>query len=417
MCKAFIIIGISDAEKLHLSEEIQRVISSHCIFSGGKRHRQLVQQYLPEDTVWIDITVPLQKVFEKYNLYHDTIVVFASGDPLFFGFANTVKRILPDAKIQVFPTFHSLQLLAHRMVVPYHDMHHVSLTGRSWHSFDAALIQGYPMIGVLTDGIHTPAAIAQRMIDYGYDHYRMTVGEHLGNEHNERIITGSLHEIAEQSFAKPNCVILRAEGNQGKVTIPMGIPDADFELLDGREKMITKAPIRLLTLAALDLRDRQSFWDIGFCTGSISIEAKRLFPHLYITAFEIREEGRQLMEVNSKRFGTPGIKTLITDFLADDLDTQLEESEACPPPDAIFIGGHGGRLKDIIEKAVNYLSPGGIVVYNCVAPESITDERIRKDSRQIFETTAQELGMQLYPPQCVTINDYHPIQILKFRKP
>ena len=30
-----------------------------------------------------------------------SIVVFASGDPLFFGFANTVKRKLPDAKIQI----------------------------------------------------------------------------------------------------------------------------------------------------------------------------------------------------------------------------------------------------------------------------------------------------------------------------
>ena len=416
MSKSFIIIGISDAEEVHLSEEVRGVISSHGIFSGGKRHRQLVQQYLPEDAVWIDITVPLQQVFDKYHIYHDTIVVFASGDPLFFGFANTVKRMIPDAEIQVYPTFHSLQLLAHRIVMPYHDMHHVSLTGRPWHAFDTALIQGYPIIGILTDGTHTPTTIAQRMIDYGYDNYLMTVGEHLGNEKLERIINGRPQEIAQQSFEKPNCVILQLDKKEKRIP-PMGIPDADFELLDGREKMITKAPIRLLTLAALELRDKQSFWDIGFCTGSISIEAKRLFPHLYITAFEVREEGRQLMEVNSKRFGTPGIRSVISDFLADDLDTQLTEGEKCPSPDAIFIGGHGGHLKEIIEKAVDYLASGGVVVYNCVLPESTSDERIRRDSRKIFEETAQQLGMQLCPPQCVTINDYHPIQILKFRKP
>ncbi len=34
--------------------------------------------------------------------------------------------------------------------------------------------------------------------------------------------------------------------------------------------MITKAPIRLLTLQALELNRRRVFWDIGFCTGSVS---------------------------------------------------------------------------------------------------------------------------------------------------
>lgn len=37
---------------------------------------------LPEQYVWIDITVPLEEVFEKYAAYCE-VVVFASGDPLF----------------------------------------------------------------------------------------------------------------------------------------------------------------------------------------------------------------------------------------------------------------------------------------------------------------------------------------------
>lgn len=55
--------------------------------------------------------------------------------------------------------------------------------------------------------------------------------------------------------------------------------------------MITKAPIRLLTLAQLDLRRYQTLWDIGFCTGSVSIEAKLQFPHLHVVAFEQRPRG------------------------------------------------------------------------------------------------------------------------------
>lgn len=141
------------------------------------------------------------------------------------------------------------------------------------------------------------------------------------------------------NFVHPNCLILRKErdGHSRK----FGLPDFALEHLSGREKMITKMPIRLLSLSMLDLRNRERFWDIGFCTGSVSIEAKLLFPHLHITSFEIREEGRKLMTENCRRFGTPGIEAIIGDFLSVDLS-------ALEAPDAIFIGGHGGKLVEIL---------------------------------------------------------------------
>ena len=322
-------------------------------------------------------------------------------------------------------------MLAHRLVMPYHDMRIVSLTGRPWHEFDRALIERSAKIGVLTDREHTPAVIARRMLQYGYIPYYIYIGEHLGNPERERIYKLSLEEAAHGSFEMPNCVILSryevrgtlgensfVEGEDSNLaprTLHLapqyyGIPDNQFELLDGREKMITKAPIRLLTLAALELQNRQSMWDIGFCTGSISIEARLMFPHLRVTAFEIRPEGQRLMDINSRRFGAPGITTCIGDFLAlpcDELDK----------PDAIFIGGHGGHLADIIRKANDYLLPGGVMVYNCVSPSSVSDRRIRSDSQEIFCRKAAELGLIVEQPLHVAINDYHPIDILKARKP
>lgn len=406
MSKRFIVIGMPDVSKaIRLPETLP-----DCVFSGGKRHHELVKELIPQDAQWIDITVPLSEVFAQYAQIEKPIVVFASGDPLFFGFANTIKREIPDADIQVFPYFNSLQMLAHRLVMPYHDMTVVSLTGRPWHEFDRALMERKQKIGVLTDGEHTPAVIAQRMLEYGYDYYQMSVGEHLGSETDECVTTLSLKEAAKQEFKRPNCLILslpqQVEAGGG---FPLGIPDKEFALLDGREKMITKAPVRLLTLTALELQNRHSFWDIGFCTGSVSIEAKLQFPHLQVTAFEIREEGRQLMEINSHRFKTPGITSIIGDFI--EIST-----EGLTPPDAVFIGGHGGHLKELMTKAVKELLPGGVIVYNCVAPESVTDSRIRSDSQQIFEATARELGLVLEEPMRVAINDYHPIVILKGKK-
>ena len=221
---------------------------------------------------WIDITVPLDAVFEQYFslfTFHPSlpIIVFASGDPLFFGFANTIRRKKPEAEIVLYPTFNSLQTLAHRLVMPYHDMRIVSLTGRPWPEFDKALIERVGKIGVLTDKEHTPAAIAQRMIDYGYTNYQMHVGEHLGNPELEKVTTLTLDEATKHDFTMPNCLIL--ESRENLCLRKFGIPDSDFTLLDGREKMITKMPIRLLTLQALELPRKHVFWDIGFCTGSV----------------------------------------------------------------------------------------------------------------------------------------------------
>ena len=396
MKKTFIVIGLSDAQEPWLDPKALDAISKAKVFSGGKRHHEIMKGLLPKDYKWIDITVPLAKVFEQYRKTFNSqfIVVFASGDPLFFGFANTILREMPDAEIQLFPSFNSLQTLAHRILMPYQDMRIVSLTGRPWHEFDKALIERAPKMGVLTDNKeHTPNSIAQRMLEYGYDQYIMWVGEHLGNPSEERITKLSLSEAAQQSFGSPNCLILQAENTRPKV---FGIPDEQFAILEGRPKMITKAPIRLLSLQALDLYQKHTFWDIGFCTGSVSIEAKLQFPHPQIVSFEVREEGKELMQINSQRFGTPGITTIIGDFLTQDL-------KSLPRPDAVFIGGHNGQLSLMLERIKQVLLPGGCVVFNSVSQES----------QQTFKQEASKQGFTLQPSLHIALNDYNPIEIIK----
>ena len=207
----FIVIGITDNPNPWFPPEVMDIIQKGKVFSGGKRHHEIVAPLLPTDSEWIDITVPLDAVFEHYQLSIvncQLIIVFASGDPLFFGFANTIKRKMPEAEIVLYPTFNSLQLLAHRLVMPYHDMRIVSLTGRPWPEFDRALIERSAKIGVLTDREHTPATIAQRMLEYGYNQYTMHVGEHLGNPTLEKVTTLTLEEASLRDFIHPNCLIL-----------------------------------------------------------------------------------------------------------------------------------------------------------------------------------------------------------------
>ena len=413
----FIVIGITDNPQPWFPPEVLEIIKKEKIFSGGRRHHDIVAPLLPADAQWIDITVPLDNVFAQYksqtsnlksqpsnlkpptsNLNPPTIVVFASGDPLFFGFANTIKREMPEAEIVLYPSFNSLQLLSHRLVMPYHDMRIVSLTGRPWQGLDRALIERAAKIGILTDREHGPAAIAQRMMDYGYASYRMTVGEHLGNPSLEKVSTLSLEEVVTKDFAHPNCVMVEACGPL--LPRPFGIPESAFELLDGREKMITKMPVRLLTLQALGLPQRHVFWDIGFCTGSVSIEARLQFPHLHVCSFEVRPECESIMQENAHRFGAPGIEVHIGDFLETDISM-------LPRPDAVFIGGHGGRLKAIMAKVLSVLAPHGVMVFN-----SVTSPKVPTDSHQLWDEACQELNLLQAPPIRIQLNDYNPIEIL-----
>ena len=390
--RKFYVIGISDERRLRFPAEVERIIASGRVFSGGRRHREIVRTMLPDEATWIDITVPLDDVFSQYE-EHQEMVVFASGDPLFFGFANTLQRVFPDAQTVTFPSFNSLQMLAHRLEMPYNEMSVVSLTGRPWDDFDAALIEGRPLIGVLTDREKTPPVIAARMLEYGYDNYRMAIGERLGNEADERVRTMQPADVVHDTFAAPNCLILLRTAVRSR---PFGVSEKAFFLLDGRVNMITKMPVRLLTLSMLDLRHRSSFWDIGFCTGSVSVEAKLQFPHLRIMAFEKRPEGVGILSDNCRKFGTPGITAVTGDFM----EVELHEY---PTPDAVFIGGHGGRLVDILRKIDACLPPGCPIVFNSVSAAS----------REMFKEGIRAIGRNVKETVCMTVDAHSPIEIIK----
>lgn len=382
------IIGLSDSHRLCLTPEVMKIISAGKVFSGGMRHHEIIADILPSKYVWINITIPISDVLEKYR-HHDELVIFASGDPLFYGFANTVKRVFPEVQMKVFPTFNSLQLLAHKLNLAYNDMYTVSLTGRPWDRLDEALIRGERLIGCLTDKNKTPHEIWQRMHTYGYDNYDMYVGENLGNEEKESF--GRYNPA--KGYSNPNCIILE---QRKLIRQNIGIPDEAFHLLDGRSRMITKMPVRMASLSALQLAEKKSFWDIGFCTGSVSIEAKLAYPHLKVTAFEIRNEGKELMLANSRKFHAPGIDARIGDFCNMDISD-------CPLPDAVFIGGYGGKMKEVLMKVKNVLSHSGCIVFNSVS----------ETSRDSFLSITRELGMTTEILHTITVDGNNPITIMR----
>lgn len=388
MCRHFTLIGMADGVRAFDAAERQ-AISTGCVFAGAARIKPAVTDLLPDNAVWLDITVPLTDVWQRFEPYND-IVVFVSGDPLFYGLGVTLRRVYPDCSLTVYPVFNSLQRLAHIAGLPYGGMVCVSLTGRDWPALDAALTEGREMIGILTDRVHTPDSICSRMAEYGYDNYRVTVGCRLGSD-KQTVTEDDVQAIALRQWATPNCMILRRTGMRQR---PFGVPDSWFELLDGRTRMITKMPIRLLTLSMLDLRSRSVMWDIGACTGSVSVEAALQFPQLRIVSFEIR--GSALVETNARRMGTPQVMPVAGDFMNADLSS-------LPIPDAVFIGGHGGRLVEMMQRIATHCSPGTVVVINAVSPET----------ESMFEQGVELAGMSVVERHRIALDNYNPVTVIK----
>ena len=390
----FHVIGIGNSIPL-FSKEQNELIRNTTVFSGGKRHLELVKDVLPKNYQWIYIKSPMSTVFQKYESLQTNVVIFASGNPLFYGFSNTLQNKYPNAAIHTEPYFSSIQSLANKTNTNSNELISVSVHGRTWKALDAALIQQKSLIGVLTDADKNPKAIAERLLQYGFTNYKISIGEDLEGE-QEKVQTLTLSEALHHKYHKLNCVLLHRIKKRKQ---HFGIQDRNFKGLPGRPNMITKMPIRLTTLHLLEILNAKVFWDIGFCTGSIAIEAKLKNPNLEVVAFEKREECEEILYHNQKTFGVPGIRSVIGDFFD-------QEIQAYNQPDTVFIGGHGGRLEELLKKVNQVITPNTIIVMNTV----------KETSNKIFKESCKILGWELVEEINLTLDLHNPICLLKATK-
>lgn len=285
----------------------------------------------------------------------DTLVVLASGDPLFFGLGRWLLTVCPPETLTFHPHPSAVQLAFSRVKLPWQGATVVSLHGRQSDRLVQALKQGADPIAVLTDGVNTPGAIARLVQDLALPQtYRLWVCEHLGGE-AERVQGYSLEAAQAQPFAPLNIVILQAISSPAPPDLPrIGIEDGDFLGFSDRPGLITKREVRLLALGELALQPGPVVWDVGAGTGSVSVEIARLVPDSQIFAIEKTAVGAALIQQNIARFATPQVQAIhgsAPAVLAD-----------LPAPDRVFIGGSGGHLHEILDVCAERLRAGGRIV-------------------------------------------------------
>jgi precorrin-6Y C5,15-methyltransferase (decarboxylating) len=143
----------------------------------------------------------------------------------------------------------------------------------------------------------------------------------------------------------------------------LGIPDDEFEQRKPRRGLITKAEVRVVSLAKLCLRPDSTVWDIGTGSGSVAIEAARIARQGRVYAIEKNPEDCAIARRNCEKFGTANV-TVVEGRAPEGLDTW-------PDPDGVFIGGSGGEMAEIIALACRRLREGGRVVVNAATIETL----------------------------------------------
>ncbi|AEA01877.1 decarboxylating cobalt-precorrin-6B (C(15))-methyltransferase [Aerococcus sp. Group 1] len=124
---------------------------------------------------------------------------------------------------------------------------------------------------------------------------------------------------------------------------------------------MTKAPIRAVALDLLELHQARRFLDIGAGTGSISLQAAQEYPDLDVYAIEHKEAAVDLIKENRAHFGLKNYQVFLGEApMTEDLGHF----------DAIFIGGSGGKLLEIIDWAYELLNPGGRLVLTFILMEN-----------------------------------------------
>lgn len=309
-----------------------------------------------------DIEAWLQQLSE--DVQERDVVVLSSGDPLYFGIGRLLTERFPPEMLRFYPHVSSVQLAFSRLQIPWQSATVVSVHGREAEELETALRQGKSPIAVLTDGVHTPSAIARLIRDLHTPvNYRLWVCSDLGSG-EERVEASTVEEAIARSFPRPNVTVLESIDEPPKPdAVPiLGIPDEDFLTFSDRPGLITKSEVRVLTLALLQLPTRGIIWDVGAGTGSISIELGRLVPQAEIFAIEQKAAGVTLVHQNCDRFGVKNISVIP--------GTAPDALQNLPDPDRVILGGGGSKTPDILRVCMQRLRPGGILVANFATLEN-----------------------------------------------
>lgn len=336
---------------------------------------EAVPVYLPEKVrAWI----------EEHPGTEHAVIAF-SGDTGFYSGASPALRYFREneasfpAEIRVLPGISTVSVFASKLGVPWQDMKLLSSHGRKLNL--TGEVRRNRLCMVLLSGLQDVKSTGELLLHAAQagviGKTRVTLGFALTTE-EEEIRQGAPDLLLEAE--KEGLYVLLIQNDEAERTpLGPGIPDGCF--LRDRVPM-TKEEIRVLSLSRLRLTGKAVLWDIGAGTGSVSVEAALFCPEARVYAVERNAAATELLRKNLDRFSLKNVTPVEAEA--------PEGLDLLPAPTHLFIGGSGGKLKEILAAAMAK-NPEVRVVINCITLETLQDAF----------SAARALGAE---PECVQVS-------------
>ncbi len=302
------------------------------------------------------------------NRYSQVSIIF-SGDTGYNSGAGRVRdelRKWADDKgykvnIKTIPGISSVSYMAAVIGESYEDASLCSIHGKNTPEDIAALVRtvrSKEKTYVLLSGGGDIAVIAEALVRAGIAG-TITVGSNLSYE-DEMIRSMTIQEARDCCMEGLCVAFIRNSSVVGRRLIPMR---KDSEFIRSSVPM-TKECVRNESIIRLGLREGDVVYDIGGGTGSVGITIASLDKSLRVYSIEYKPDSVELIRKNAASLGVSNIDVI--EGMAPECLAALEA------PDAVFIGGSQGKMKNIFE----YLKSAGKrirVVINAVSLETIAE--------------------------------------------
>lgn len=371
------LLGILDDGWAGLGDSARQRLAAADVVIGAGRTLDLVRPYLSANAELKDMDGLLGQVpgwIVAARAAGQSVVALATGDPLCHGIASWLTGKLGADGFAIIPAVSTLQLAFARFKTPWQDIR-IS----TCHSADAGewfvgatpahglyklmrAIALNPRVALFTGPDNTPARLARALLTAGYgDDVKMSVACRLLQPDEAIHHQMPAVDVAKMAFPEPNVVLVERQPAAGRPAF--GLEDLEYIQRSPEKGLITKQEARALSLAKLRLAPDAIVWDIGAGSGSVGLECARLAPLGHVWAIEKNEGDAANARANAARFRV-GNYTLCEGKAPALLDTW-------PDPDAVFIGGSGGELGELIKLILGRLKPGGRLVMNFVTIENL----------------------------------------------
>lgn len=341
---------------------LERWLPRARVVAGGRRH--LAGLDLPPGVRRVELGREVDRTVAELAREEGLVLFLASGDPGLFGLTRTVTRHFPPDGVRIEPATSAMQLAFARAGLSWEDAFLTSVHARPLDCLLEAVCS-HQKVGVFTSPETGPREIALLLLREGVEDVSLWVAEDLGLP-SERVRRFTPEEASRERFSPLNVVLL-VRGKDLFAFPSLGIEDHLFQRRVVRRGVITRREVRGVVFSLLGLRPGEVFWDVGAGSGAVAMEAWTLVrPGGRVFAVERDPEAARMVRENARRLGRA------VRVVEGEAPEALED---LPTPDAVFVGGSGGRLGEIVAAVGERLRRGGRVVVSAITLETLEEAR------------------------------------------